>query len=187
MHIIPKGRGNDPCGHQGEGTKPTVGHTRLTASTGTAARTSKMLISRIEGGDGYIHDSQIADSPMPAAGLDEYRGEWLERHDFAVKLHVALPLQHEIDLGEPFVEMRPAIGRDINHMDGGDRVVVGHERPPRLAARAGNRGDLVELGDAIAGCGWLCRCKTHRMNLLEGNMAKRMNKMADARSHFIET
>ncbi len=83
-------------------------------------------------------------------GLINNGGERLQGHDIAVELHVAFILQREVDLSQLLVEMRAAVGGNIDHVDRGHGVVGGDKLPPCLAAGAGHRGYLVELGDAIA-------------------------------------
>jgi hypothetical protein len=56
---------------------------------------------RVEGGDGDVHEPDLSNEPVAAAGLDQDAGQRAHRVQFAV--------EDEINLGELFVVVRPGV------------------------------------------------------------------------------
>ena len=67
----------------------------------------------------------------------------------AIKLQVAFAFEDEVNLGELFMIMRPRIHLDVDEVDRRDGIIGRGKGAARQAAWAGNRGDVVEVGDNV--------------------------------------
>ena len=67
----------------------------------------------------------------------------------AIELQVTFAFEDEVDLGELFMIMRPRIHLDIDEVNGRDGIIGRRKGAARHAAWAGDRGDVVEVGDNV--------------------------------------
>ncbi len=84
----------------------------------------------VEGRDRDVDDSHLSDGAMAAAGLDEDGGKRLDRHAFAVELHIAFALKDKINLGELFVIMHLCILLDVDYVHRGHWIIRVDKGPP---------------------------------------------------------
>src|SRR6266545_3611539 len=98
---------------------------------------------------GDVHEAQLADGPVAAAGPDVNGRHRLHRHHFAVQLHLALAFEDEVNLRHPLVVVRARIALDVDDVQAGDVAGGLREGPAREAARAADGWRLIELRDEI--------------------------------------
>ena len=67
----------------------------------------------------------------------------------SIQLQVTFAFEDEIDLGEFFMIMRPRIQLDVDEVDRRDGIIGRGKGAARQAAWAGDRGDVVEVGDNV--------------------------------------
>ena len=82
---------------------------------------------------------------------DHHRRHRLQRDPLAIRLQIAFPLQHNVDLRHHIVLVRPAVRRNVRQVHRRQRVPILLKRPPCLTARAGGRRDFIKLGNGEAG------------------------------------
>jgi hypothetical protein len=108
------------------------------------------LVGRVEGGHGDIDDFQVADGAVDAAWADHDGGEGFEGDNFAIGFEVALAFEDNVNLGHAFVMMGSAVSVDVGEVDGSWGVWHFCEGASGFAARAGDGGERIELGDVEA-------------------------------------